>query len=52
MDPSVVFRTIEAVMYAIGALSLLSLLPLARQFTEAWESERAGCNARRGAAER
>jgi hypothetical protein len=32
---SVVFRTLEAAMYAIGAVSLLSLLPLARQFTSA-----------------
>jgi hypothetical protein len=38
---SVVFRTLEAAMYAIGAVSLLSLLPLARQFTDAGATERA-----------
>jgi hypothetical protein len=38
---SVVFRTLEAAMYAIGAVSLLSLLPLGRQFTGAGETERA-----------
>jgi Domain of unknown function (DUF4386) len=39
---SVVFRTLEAGMYAVGAVSLLSLLPLARQFTSAGATERAG----------
>ena len=37
---SVVFRTLESAMYAIGAVSLLSLLPLARQVSSA--TERAG----------
>ena len=38
---SVVFRTLEAAMYAIGAVSLLSLLPLGREFTGAGATERA-----------
>jgi hypothetical protein len=38
---SVVFRTLEVAMYAIGAVSLLSLLPLGSRFTDAGETERA-----------
>jgi Domain of unknown function (DUF4386) len=38
---SVVFRTLEATMYAIGTVSLLSLLPLGRQFTSTGATERA-----------
>ena len=37
---SVVFRSLEAAMYAVGAVGLLSLLPLGRQFTGAGETER------------
>jgi hypothetical protein len=37
---SVVFRTLEAAMYAIGAVCLLSLPPLARQFAGAGAPER------------
>ena len=39
---SVVFRTLEAAMYAIGAVSLLSLVPLARQVTGTNAAEQAG----------
>jgi|ERR1051326_827759 hypothetical protein len=39
---SVVFRTLEAAMYAIGAVALLSLLPLARQVASGGATERAG----------
>jgi hypothetical protein len=38
---SVVFRALEAAMYAIGAVSLLALLPLGRLFTGAGATERA-----------
>jgi hypothetical protein len=38
---SVVFRTLEATMYSIGAVGLLALLPLSRQFTSASGAERA-----------
>jgi Domain of unknown function (DUF4386) len=37
---SVVFRTLEAAMYAVGAVSLLSLLPLGQQLTDASGTER------------
>jgi hypothetical protein len=38
---SVVFRTIEAVMYTVAAASLLSLLSVSRQFTSAGATDRA-----------
>jgi hypothetical protein len=38
---SVVFRTVEAVMYAVGVVSLLSLLPLSQQLTSAGATDRA-----------
>jgi hypothetical protein len=37
---SVVFRTLEATMYAIGAVSLMSLLPQGRQFAIAGVADR------------
>jgi Domain of unknown function (DUF4386) len=37
---SLAFRTLEAAMYAVGAVSLLSLLPMGRQFTSASVTER------------
>ena len=42
---SVVFRTIEAVMYAIGAVSLLSLLTVGELFTRAASVDRASVQA-------
>ncbi len=42
---SVVFRTIEAVMYVIAVVSLLSLLTLGRQFGSADAAERASLEA-------
>jgi hypothetical protein len=42
---SVIFRTIEAAMYTIGAVSLLSLLPLGRRFIGAGATERASLSA-------
>ena len=42
---SVVFRAIEAVMYAAGAVSLLSLLTVGRAFTKAPISDRASLQA-------
>jgi len=38
---AVVFRAIEAVMYSVGAVSLLSLLKVAQQFTNAAPANRA-----------
>ena len=38
---SVVFRTLEAAMYAIGAVSVLSLVQLGRQLTDAGPTEQA-----------
>lgn len=38
---AVVFRTIEAVMYTVGAVSMLSLLKVAQQFTQAAGADRA-----------
>ena len=37
---AVIFRTIEAVMYTLGALSMLSLLKVAQQFTPAAGADR------------
>jgi hypothetical protein len=42
---SVVFRTIEAIMYIVGVVSLLSLLTVSQQFTTAAPSERASIQA-------
>ena len=42
---SVVFRTIEAVMYTIGVVSLLSLLTLSQQFTRVTASDRTSIQA-------
>lgn len=42
---SVVFRTIEAVMYIAGVVSLLSLSTLSRQFTKAGSADRASFQA-------
>jgi hypothetical protein len=42
---SVVFRTIEAVMYAVAAVSLLSLLALSGQFTTAEAADRGSLQA-------
>jgi hypothetical protein len=42
---SVVFRTLEAAMYAVGAVSLLSLVPLGSQFVAADATERASLSA-------
>ena len=42
---SVVFRTLEAAMYAIGAVSLMSLLPLGRQFVVAAVADRGSLTA-------
>jgi hypothetical protein len=42
---SVVFRTLEAAMYAIGAVSLMALLPLGHQFAGSAVSERASLTA-------
>ncbi len=42
---SVAFRTLEAAMYAVGAVSLLSLLPMGRQFTSASVTERSSLTA-------
>lgn len=42
---SVVFRTVEAVMYVIAVLSLLSLLALGRQFASAGATERTSLDA-------
>ena len=42
---SVVFRTLEATMYAIAAVSLLALLPLAHQFAGSAVTERASLTA-------
>lgn len=39
---SVVFRTIEAVMYLVGAVSLLTLLSVSQQFATAGGADRAG----------
>jgi hypothetical protein len=38
---AVVFRTIEAVMYTLGAVSMLSLLKVAQQFTQSAGADRA-----------
>jgi len=38
---AVVFRAIEAVMYSVGAVSMLSLLKVAQQFTNAAPADRA-----------
>ena len=38
---SVVFRTIEAVMYTVGVASLLSVLTVSQQFTSAGGADRA-----------
>jgi Domain of unknown function (DUF4386) len=45
---SVVFRTIEAVMYVVGVVSLLSLVTLSQQFTAAAAAERAAIQAMAG----
>ena len=42
---SVVFRTLEAAMYAIGAVSLMALLPLGNQFAGSAVTERASLTA-------
>jgi uncharacterized protein DUF4386 len=42
---SVVFRTLEAAMYAIGAVSLMALLPLGHQFAGSTVIERASLSA-------
>jgi hypothetical protein len=42
---SVVFRTIEAVMYIVGAVSLLSLAPVGLQLTRAASADRAALQA-------
>ena len=42
---SVVFRTLEAAMSAVGAVTLLSLLPMGRQFTSASVAERSSLTA-------
>jgi hypothetical protein len=42
---SVVFRTLEATMYAIGAVSLVALMPLGRQFAGAAVTERVSLTA-------
>src|SRR5579864_7798173 len=42
---SVVFRTLESAMYAIGAVSLMGLLPLGGQFAGAAATERASLTA-------
>jgi hypothetical protein len=42
---SVVFRTIEAVMYLVGAVSLLTVLSVSQQFTTAGGADRAGLQA-------
>ena len=42
---SVVFRTLEAAMYAIGAVSLMALLPLGHQFAGSAVTERASLTA-------
>ena len=42
---SVVFRTIEAVMYTVGAVSLLSLVPVGQQVTQAASADRAALQA-------
>jgi hypothetical protein len=42
---SVVFRTLEAAMYAIGAVSLMALLPLGHQFANSAVTERTSLTA-------
>jgi hypothetical protein len=42
---SVIFRTIEAVMYTVGVVSLLSLLTLGQQFTTAGAADRTSLQA-------